>query len=66
MAYGDLGLEPEQFARMTPREFRLRLQGHERQWEHLAHLVTWMVQGDYKTALTPDVLLQGRPAPPTK
>lgn len=39
-AYGELGLLPWEFYRLTPREYRLRMQAHER-----AQHRTWQMVG---------------------
>jgi hypothetical protein len=59
-----LRLLPEEFERVTPHEFLLRAAGAERTWERLAALVAWIAQPSYKGALTPEVVLHGRPRPP--
>lgn len=63
-AYGELGLLPWQFGRLTPREIRLRLEGWQRAEERHANRVIWMVQHNFKDALVPRDILRGRPAPP--
>lgn len=63
MALGELGLLPWEFASMTPREFFVRLNGHEQTWERWARLIRWVAQRDFKDPLTPDLMLHGQPSP---
>ena len=66
LAYGELGLLPWQWLRLTPWEFTCRAEGLERTWERLAALVRWVVQKDYAVDLTTERLLHGRPGVPRK
>jgi len=64
VAYGILGLRPPEFWELTPKQYLLMIEGHEKKdesvWNKIAQLASWNTAPHLKNPVTPEKLLNPR------